>query len=244
MNSPAKKRTEKMSSKELPRPSVGLSESLAGRVRAHALWYDEVRVDEDEVAYLELADLAAGLRERFRARSVGQVDGVAHARRLYRSFGIDPTRTRPSSEALLKRALQGKELYHLNNVVDAGNLASLKTLLPIGLYDRAKIEGENASIREGLSGEEYPGIRKGPVHLEGRLCIADKKGAFGSPTSDSSRTCVTAFTTTLLAIVFAPSGCEPERILSTAQALTRGFERHAGARLLHELALVPAEGGS
>ncbi len=228
-----------MSSKELPYPSVGLSESLAGRVRAHALWYDEVRVDEDEDAYLELTELAARLKERFRAQSVGRVDGVAHARRLYRSFGIDPTRTRPSSEALLKRALQGRELYHLNNVVDSGNLASLKTLLPIGLYDRARIQGESASIREGLSGEEYPGIRKGPVHLEGRLCIADEAGAFGSPTSDSSRTRVTASTTTLLAIVFAPSDCEPERIFETAEALTTSFKRHASAQLVHELALLP-----
>ncbi len=184
-------------------------------------------------------ELATRLRARFATLSVGQVEGVAHARRLYRSFGIDPTSTRPSSEALLKRALQGKELYHLNNVVDAGNLASLKTLLPIGLYDREKIEGEVAWIREGLPAEEYPGIRKGPVHLEGRLCIADELGAFGSPTSDSSRTRVTASSSRLLAVVFAPSDCELERVLSTAEALTEAFERHAGARLVHESALVP-----
>jgi DNA/RNA-binding domain of Phe-tRNA-synthetase-like protein len=216
-----------------------LSESLAGRVCAHALWYDSVRVDEREDAYLELTQLAVRLRARHEGRSVGQVEGVAQARHLYRSFGIDPTRTRPSSEALLKRALQGKELYHLNNVVDAGNLASLSTLLPIGLYDRSKIVGENASIREGLSEEEYPGIRKGPVHLEGRLCIADDLGAFGSPTSDSLRTCVTGSTSTLLAVVFAPADCEPERVLSTAEALTNGFTRHAGARLVYEQSLVP-----
>jgi len=228
----------KMSRKELVHPSVVLGQNLRGRVRARALWYDEVEVDESDGAFRELQECAAQLRSRNAGRTVGQVEGIAQARKLYRSFGIDPTSVRPSSEALLKRALQGRELYHLSNVVDAGNLASLRTLLPIGLYDRAAIEGETATIREGSEGEEYPGIRKGAVHLEGRLCIADDRGPFGSPTSDSLRTCVTAKTTSLLAIVFAPSGCEPERILATARSLTSGFEEYAGARLVHELELT------
>lgn len=227
-----------MSRKEFPNPSVVLGESLRGRVRARALWYDGVSVDESDGAFRELKAYAVQLRSRYAGCTVGQVDGILQARRLYRSFGIDPTSTRPSSEALLKRALQGRELYHVSNVVDAGNLASLRTLLPIGLYDRAAIEGETATIREGREGEEYLGIRKGAVHLTGRLCIVDDRGPFGSPTSDSLRTSVTASTSSLLAIVFAPCDCEPERVLATAQSLTRGFEKYAGARLLHKLELT------
>ncbi len=227
-----------MSRKDFPNPSVVFGESLRGRVRARALWYDRVSVDESDGAFGELEACAAQLRSCYAGCTVGQIEGILQARRLYRSFGIDPTSTRPSSEALLKRALQGRELYHVSNVVDAGNLASLRTLLPIGLYDRAAIEGETATIREGREGEEYPGIRKGAVHLTGRLCIADDLGPFGSPTSDSLRTCVTASTSSLLAIVFAPGECEPERVLATAHSLTFGFEEYAGARLVRELELA------
>jgi len=59
--------------------------------------------------------------------------------RAYRSFlwklGIDPTKMRPSSEALARRVLRRGGLPRINNVVDAGNAASLATLVPIGLYD-------------------------------------------------------------------------------------------------------------
>jgi DNA/RNA-binding domain of Phe-tRNA-synthetase-like protein len=65
--------------------------------------------------------------------------------RAYRDFywklDIDPTKTRPSGEALLRRVLHGEELLCISTVVDAYNLASMKTSfvhLPIprlGLYE-------------------------------------------------------------------------------------------------------------
>lgn len=58
--------------------------------------------------------------------------------RAYRSFfwrlKIDPTKVRPSSEALARRALRG-EFPRVSPLVDAGNLASVETLVPIGIYD-------------------------------------------------------------------------------------------------------------
>jgi len=87
--------------------------------------------------------------------------------------------------------------------VDACNWASLALLLPIGLYDLDRAEGD-LEIRVGRAGESYPGIRKGDVHLEGRLTVADQAGPMGSPTSDSARTAVHPGTTRAVAVVFAP----------------------------------------
>ncbi|MEM0340142.1 MAG: phenylalanine--tRNA ligase beta subunit-related protein [Acidilobaceae archaeon] len=62
--------------------------------------------------------------------------------KAYRSFywrlGIDPTKVRPSSEALVRRVLKNKRFPRVNTVVDAGNVASAKTLVPIGIYDLDK----------------------------------------------------------------------------------------------------------
>ena len=52
-----------------------------------------------------------------------EVPGAADARTLYKALGLDPTKTRPSNEALLRRALKGESLYRINTLVDALNLA-------------------------------------------------------------------------------------------------------------------------
>jgi DNA/RNA-binding domain of Phe-tRNA-synthetase-like protein len=101
--------------------------------------------------------------------------------------------------------LKGQDLYRINRLVDAGNWASLCMLLPIGLYDMDRLEGD-VTVRQGRPGETYEGIRKGDVNVEGRLTLADHAGPFGAPTSDSLRTSVRPDTTRALAVVFAPAG--------------------------------------
>jgi DNA/RNA-binding domain of Phe-tRNA-synthetase-like protein len=214
-------------------PRVILEESLRDRVRTLVLWIDDVLVLGSRTAYGQLEAVAHDYAKKYEGLTVGKVEGVAEARRLYRAFNIDPTSTRPSSEALLKRALKRSELYHLNNVVDMGNAASLSTLLPLGLYDRKRIVGETVTIRAGHEGEEYPGIRKGPVHVAGRLCVADGEGAFGSPTSDSVRTSITESSTELLIIVFAPADGEITRLQGAGDLLEKGFAEHCGGRTIH-----------
>jgi DNA/RNA-binding domain of Phe-tRNA-synthetase-like protein len=131
-------------------------------------------------------------------------EALMPARRLYHALGIDPSKTRPSSEALLRRVLKGKGLYRVNALVDAANLASLTMLLSVGLYDADKIDPPVA-LRVGREGEEFAGIRKDAVHLHGRPALVDAQGPFGNPTSDSLRTCVTAETHRVWFVVFAPA---------------------------------------
>ena len=65
--------------------------------------------------------------------------GAADARALYKALGLDPTKTRPSNEALLRRVLKGEALYRVNTLVDALNLCSLRDQLPFGLYDLDRV---------------------------------------------------------------------------------------------------------
>jgi DNA/RNA-binding domain of Phe-tRNA-synthetase-like protein len=139
---------------------------------------------------------------------------------MYKRVGLDPTKTRPSSEALLRRVRKGDELPQINSLVDIINWCSLETQLPYGLYDLGHIQG-GVTLRLGLAGEEYEGIRKGAVHVAGRLALADDQGPFGNPTSDSARTMVTTATTRALVVIFAPVSIA-EAVVARAAELTRG----------------------
>ena len=156
----------------------------------------------------EIAALCARMAAAHAGRPPGEIEGLAPARRLYRAFGIDPTSTRPSSEALLRRILQGKPFPSINSAVEVCNLCSTSFLLPIGLYDAAKIGG-SVTLRQGEPGESYPGIRKDSVNVAGRPVLVDDLGPFGNPTSDSLRTWVTEETTSLFMAIFAPADYAP-----------------------------------
>jgi DNA/RNA-binding domain of Phe-tRNA-synthetase-like protein len=122
---------------------------------------------------------------------------------MYRRIGLDPTKTRPSSEALLRRVRKGDRLPRINSLVDICNWCSLEFQLPYGLYDLDKLQPP-IELRLGADGEEYEGIRKDVVHVGGRMTLADARGPFGNPTSDSARTMVTPATTRAVCTVFAP----------------------------------------
>ena len=183
--------------------SIAVEAALAGLVAAPALLTPAVVVRADDPA-LDGPLRAAAARMRHAAESP---EITAAVRAMYRRVGLDPTKTRPSSEALLRRVRRGDELPRINSLVDVINWCSLESQLPFGLYDWAQIAGD-LTLRLGAAGEEYAGIRKDVVHLAGRLTLADGRGPFGNPTSDSARAMVTPATTGALIVVFAPTAFE------------------------------------
>jgi len=166
----------------------------------------EPRLDEP------LRRAAAAMRQ-----ATESADVTAAVRTMYKRAGIDPTKTRPSSEALLRRVRRGDEVPRVNSLVDVVNWCSLESRLPFGLYDADRIHG-SVELRLGRPGEEYAGIRKDTVHVTGRLTLADDRGPFGNPTSDSARTMVTEATTRVLVVIFAPVSIPPavvDRVAAT-----------------------------
>jgi len=130
---------------------------------------------------------------------------LQRTRALYRGIGLDPTKTRPSSEALLRRVRRGEPLPRVNTIVDICNWCSVETQIAFGVYDRDRIAGDALTLRLGAEGEGYDGIRKDRVNVAGRLTLVDAEGPFGNPTSDSLRTSVSAATTRVLFVLFVPA---------------------------------------
>jgi DNA/RNA-binding domain of Phe-tRNA-synthetase-like protein len=150
---------------------------------------------------------------------------TAAVRIMYRRMGLDPTKTRPSSEALLRRVRRGEPLPRINSLVDVINWCSLESQLPFGLYDRDRIEGVPV-LRLGLPGEQYDGIRRDVIHVQGRLVVADDRGAFGNPTADSARTMITTAATHALVVIFAPAQLPPAAADRAAEMTRLRIDRY------------------
>jgi DNA/RNA-binding domain of Phe-tRNA-synthetase-like protein len=203
--------------RERPSPDVAVDAEVHRIVRPQVCAFDDLVVREVSPP-LDAALTTMAAPARLGGGPVHE-DVMAAVRAMYRRTGVDPTKTRPSSEALLRRVRRGDAFPRVNSLVDVINWCSLERQLPYGLYDLAAIEGL-LSIRLGREGEAYAGIRKDVVHLTGRLVLADERGAFGNPTSDSWRTRVTTETTSALVVVFAPAAL-PVDVATLALATTR-----------------------
>ncbi len=197
----------------MPTP-FSVDTTLAGIVRPGVVWWSGATV----------TDRPAGLDAVIAAVSAAVVAAppadVQTVREMYRRIGLDPTKTRPSNEALLRRVRRGDPFPRVNALVDAVNICSLECQLPYGVYDHAAIEGP-ITLRLGRDGEAYDGIRKDTVHVAGRVTVADARGPFGNPTSDSARAMVTTATREALVVVYAPAS-------TPASTLTRVLDLTAG----------------
>jgi len=196
---------------------------LTSVVRPGVLWFEGATVIEhDHRMDAPLATAEAAVRINPPAETTA-------VRTMYKRVGIDPTKTRPSSEALLRRVRKGDTLPRINSMVDVCNWCSFEFQLPYGLYDAAHIHGD-VTLRIGHEGESYPGIRKDDVHVGGRIALVDASGPFGNPTSDSARTMVTRATTRGLLVMFAPREVDVRRLTHVMDVTSERMRQYTGCR--------------
>ncbi len=125
----------------------------------------------------ELEAFKGEVIERIRGRWVLEQLREHPVFRAYRDFfwrvGVDPTKTRPASEALIRRVLRGRSLPRINTFVDAYNLASMEAAVPLAAFDMAWLSGD-LLMREAITGEEFLGIgMEKPIVLEGGEVVVE-----------------------------------------------------------------------
>ncbi len=169
-----------------------------------------------------LAELTTYIKNTFGNAPLSGNPVVGAVRRMYRQAGWEPTKYRPSSEALARRILKDKGLYRINNVVDLANIVSAKSHLPMGLYNHSKINGP-ITVDIGKKDESYQGISRDSIHAEGKIILRDDRGIFGNPTADSKRTAITPETQNLLALFFCPATIADDYLRDTLQILTEFY---------------------
>ena len=162
----------------------------------------------------ELWDEINALGEKYRdtltTESLKEMSGIAATRKVYRACGKDPSRYRPASEALIRRMLQGKQLYQRDTLVDLVNLASIAFGYSIGGFDADKFEGNTLTLGVGKAGEPYEGIGRGNINIEGLPVYRDSLGGVGTPTSDNERTKMMSDTSHLVVLINGYDGNEQQ----------------------------------
>jgi DNA/RNA-binding domain of Phe-tRNA-synthetase-like protein len=197
-----------------------------------------VRVRErDERLWSQIEALCQRRASEFILDRLSEDEQIAAVRGLQKSFGFDPTRYRPSSEALLRRVLKGQGLNQINSAVDVNNLCSLEFLLPMCIYDLRHVEGQ-VRVRIGEAGEEYPGIGRQVFQAAQKVIIADDAGIMGSTVSDGERTKVTTKTTDILMAIYAPAAKDPRAIREYAALAGQRMIEFNGGQASDVLALT------
>lgn len=174
---------------------IAISAKVANTAYCGELWE---KIDEFTTRY----------REMYTVDSIKDMMTIRATREAYKKCGKDPSRYRPSGEALCRRILRGIPLYQIDTLVDLINLVSIRYGYSIGGFDADKIEGGTLVLGIGKAGEPYEGIGRGELNIEGMPVYRDAVGGIGTPTSDNERTKLELGTTRLLAIINGYSGKE------------------------------------
>ncbi len=181
----------------------------------------------------EINRLAESMAAVMKIEDINRRPAIAATRAAYKRFGKDPNRYRPSQEQMSRRIVRGLGLYTVNALADLGNLLSLKSGCALGVFDRDKIQGNRLTLGRGEAGEEYTGIGRGPLNVEGLPILRDSAGGIGTPTSDHERTSVDESTSRIVMTIHlygdsdmpaADIADEASRLLSTyakASGITR-----------------------
>jgi DNA/RNA-binding domain of Phe-tRNA-synthetase-like protein len=177
--------------------------------------FNGVRVEKEneEIQKLRTAVYEA-IRAEHNIETLKDNPTVRAYRDFYWKLDIDPTKTRPSGEALLRKVLHRKELPQISSIVDAYNLASMKSIIPISGFDKDKLHPP-FQLRSAANGENFVGIGMNkPISLTDRmLVLADEKQILCIyPYRDSNQTKITVQTTNVLLVGYGVPGINEKQL--------------------------------
>jgi len=175
-----------------------------------------VNTPYNEALWQEIEAMGERYRQELTTESLKDMTSIAATRRVYKACGKDPSRYRPASEALIRRILQGKELYQRDTLVDLVNLASIAFGYSIGGFDADRFVGDTLTLGIGREGEPYEGIGRGMINIHGLPVYRDAEGGVGTPTSDHERTKMTIDTRHLVVLINGYDGDE-QRVRRNAE---------------------------
>lgn len=157
----------------------------------------------EELATLR-REAAARARAEHAMERLAEHPTVAALRRLYRQAGCDPTRYRPSSEALLRRLLKGEELPEIHPLVDLNNCLSAALAVPACVMDVRHL-APPFTFRAGRPGEAYESLR-GPFNAEGKPLLLDAEGPCDTPITGGVRVKVREDSSRVWLVAYMPAG--------------------------------------
>ncbi|TYR79077.1 hypothetical protein FZC66_17255 [Priestia megaterium] len=161
-------------------------------------------------------------------KSIISIKGLQEWRELFKLFGTDPSKYRPSIESLVRRIQKQTYLPSINSAVDLNNFFSLQYEVPIGIYDLAALHGQ-MEVTLGSEDHSYTALNGRSVSLRNKIIIQDNIGPFGSPYLDSNRAPVSMDTREAIQFIFLKPSLSIENSVKLTQSLSKMFiQIHSG----------------
>lgn len=190
-----------------------------------------VKVEKRNVELEKFEDeIMKHVRERYDLESLKDGLTFRACRDFFWRIGIDPTKIRPAAEALIRRVLGGRTIPHINTLVDAYNIASIKTEIALAAFDADKLKGE-LIMRFAEKGEEFLGIgMKKPMFLKGgEIVVSDgEKLVAMYPYRDADSTKITEKTKNVVLLVCGVPGIGEENLQNAARVALEFITRFCG----------------
>lgn len=203
------------------RPTVGYNTGMRAEtvLPGWALFFSDWEVrGEDPLDEGLIAGVLDDLKGEFAGRDLAADPVVGAVRKLFRQAGTDPTRYRPSFEALARRMLKGEPFPRIHPAVDLANCLSLRWHVPCCVADRDKVVPP-VRMRTGAAGEMVESLR-GPFPLEGKPLLEDGRGVYSTPITDSRRASVGPGVKNATFVAYFPEeGFDAERAGAEMRAL-------------------------
>ena len=194
----------------------------------------DIKLMDSAIIEDEIKKYESMIKEEYSLEEVLNIPLIKEARDSYKALGKDPSRYRLAVESLYRRLVKGYGLYRINNLVDAGNILSIKLARSTAILDYDKIVGD-VSIRLGRETDEYYGIGRGIINVSNIPVYVDGIGPFGSTTSDTERTMITDTTKKILVFVI----CFSENEIDVDKFETINiFKKYADAKNIEEIEVI------
>lgn len=181
--------------------------TICPRTALGVLSYSATVVPSTQELITLFEDVVATLFREYSIEKIAQNPHITATRQAYKALGKSPHEYRNAAEAMLRRIVQGKGLYHINNIVEVNNLISITSGYSIGSYDTNQLKG-NIELRRAESGAHYDGIGKASINIEYLPTLYDELGAFGNPSSDSRRAMIQPGDHDIVTIFYSFDGAE------------------------------------
>jgi DNA/RNA-binding domain of Phe-tRNA-synthetase-like protein len=163
-------------------------------------------------------------------QAVSDILGVKEWRGLFKAIGGDPSRYRPSHEALIRRLIKDRSLPSIHTAADVNNCFSVYYEIPMGIYDLDHLEGP-ITLRVGDTGDTYQGINGRDMSMDKKFLTADALGSFGSPIVDSKRSMVTEQTKNAIQILYLRPSTTREAAQEILENVSKTFMQCNGGEI-------------
>lgn len=184
-----------------------LAKTLFPKYRAGVIIASVENSEYNDLLWQKIDNVTERIKSIYTIADIKLLPAIQATRHAYKIAGKDPNRYRPSAEALMRRLINGNDLYKISTLVDLINLVSLQTGYSIGGFDNDKIEG-TPILGVGEEDEKFEGIGRGLLNIAGLPVYRDDNGGIGTPTSDEVRTSISIDTRNIFIIINGYSGEE------------------------------------